>query len=50
MIKSDGQTREVNLNMVEMTVALRVIGVDDTKGRREDVFKQFQNNNDPLKN
>ena len=33
--KSDGQTREVVLNMDEMMVALRSIGLD-AKGRRND--------------
>ena len=46
--KSDGHTREVNLNMDEMTVALRAIGVN-SKGRRDHLVKLCRNNNLPLK-
>ena len=46
--KSDGHTREVNLNMDEMTVALRAIGVN-SKGRRDHSVKLCRNNNLPLK-
>ena len=46
--KSDGTTREVDLNMDELVCSLRRIGVN-AKGKRDDLVKLCKNNNLPLK-
>ena len=46
--KSDGSTKEVDLNIDEMISSLRAIDVN-TKGKRDDLAKPCKNNNLPLK-
>ena len=46
--KSDGTTKEVDLNIDEMISSLRVIGVN-AKGKRDYLVKLCKNNNLPLK-
>ena len=45
---SDGTNKEIDLNIDESTLSLRIIGID-AMGKKEDLLKLCENNNLPFK-